>query len=122
MLKNVRVIPVLLSDSEGSLVKTRKFKDPVYIGDPFNAVKIFNEKEVDELIYLDITASKQKRKPNISYITELASECFMPLCYGGGITTIEEIKSILKAGVEKVSLNVSNFNNLNSICLEKFRR
>lgn len=113
MQKNIRVIPILLSDSEGSLVKTRKFKDPVYIGDPFNAVKIFNEKEVDELIYLDITASAQKRKPNISYISELASECFMPLCYGGGITTIDEIKAILKAGVEKISLNVSNFSNIN---------
>ncbi len=113
MRKNIRIIPVLLSDSEGSLVKTKKFKAPVYIGDPFNAVKIFNEKEVDELIYLDITATVQKRKPNISYISELASECFMPLCYGGGITTVEEIKVILKAGVEKVSLNVSNFNNIN---------
>lgn len=112
MRKNIRVIPVLLSDSEGSLVKTRKFKDPVYVGDPFNAVKIFNEKEVDELIYLDISASKENRKPNISYISELASECFMPLCYGGGIKTIDEIKSILKAGVEKVSLNLSNLNNI----------
>ena len=79
-----RVIPVLLFKN-GGLYKTVKFKNPVYVGDPFNAVKIFNEKEVDELIFLDITATPEKRKPNFDYIKEIASECFMPLGYGGGI-------------------------------------
>ncbi len=99
-----RVIPCLLLMNSG-LVKTVKFSNPQYIGDPVNAVKIFNEKSVDELILLDITASLEKRKPNISQLSRICNEAFMPLGYGGGITTLEEIKEILSLGFEKVSIN-----------------
>jgi cyclase len=105
MLKT-RVIPCLLLLDDG-LVKTIKFKNPKYVGDPINAVKIFNEKEVDELIFLDISATSQNRKPNFALINEIATECFMPLCYGGGVKTIEDIRALLKLGVEKVSINTS---------------
>jgi cyclase len=100
----IRVIPSLLL-SDGGLVKTVKFKSPKYVGDPINAVKIFNEKEVDELVFLDIQATAQKRGPNMSLIREIATECFMPLAYGGGITTVAQVKEILHAGVEKVVIN-----------------
>ncbi|PLC05124.1 imidazole glycerol phosphate synthase subunit HisF [Variovorax sp. RO1] len=99
-----RVIPTLLL-SERGLVKTRKFKDPVYIGDPINAVRIFNEKEVDELVVLDINASREDREPDYEIISEIASECFMPVAYGGGIRTLEQIRKLLRAGVEKVVIN-----------------
>jgi cyclase len=99
-----RVIPVLLLKNEG-LVKTIKFKDPKYVGDPRNAVKIFNEKEVDELSFIDISARVKRVGPNFQMIEEIASECFMPLCYGGGVNTLEEIKKLFSIGVEKVSLN-----------------
>lgn len=102
-----RIIPVLLCDKMDSLVKTTKFKDPVYVGDPVNAVKIFNEKEVDELIFLDISATKEKRGPNLKYIEEIATECFMPLCYGGGIRTLDDIINVIKTGVEKVAINTA---------------
>jgi imidazole glycerol-phosphate synthase subunit HisF len=101
---NTRVIPCLLYDGKG-LVKTVRFKDPVYIGDVTNAIRIFNEKEVDELILLDIKASSKKQKPNIEMIRTIASECFMPLCYGGGITSLQDIKDVISVGVEKVSIN-----------------
>ena len=101
-----RVIPVLLLRN-GGLYKTQKFKDPVYIGDPMNAVKIFNEKEVDELVFLDIEASKQNKEPDYELIQSIANECFMPFCYGGGITTIEQIKRIIRIGVEKVAINTA---------------
>ena len=100
MLKN-RVIPCLLLKNDG-LVKTQKFKNDKYIGDPINAVKIFNEKEVDELILLDITASKNKNEPNYGLIENIAGECFMPLCYGGGIRTFEQAKQLFKLGIEKI--------------------
>lgn len=103
MLK-ARVIPTLLLRGAG-LVKTRQFKDPKYVGDPINAIKIFNDKEVDELVLLDITASVEGRGPAFSAIEEVASECFMPLAYGGGIRSVEDIRRILKLGVEKVVLN-----------------
>lgn len=100
-----RVIPCLLmSPSRGGLVKTRKFKNPRYIGDPINAVHIFNEKEVDELIILDIDATRERRGPDFDAIEELASECFMPLCYGGGIRTAEDAFTLFNLGVEKVAL------------------
>ncbi|MDB4513364.1 AglZ/HisF2 family acetamidino modification protein [Akkermansiaceae bacterium] len=99
-----RVIPVLLL-SEGGLVKTEKFKKPVYVGDPINAIRIFNDKEVDELIFLDIDASKENRGPDFALLEQIASECFMPLGYGGGITTLEQIKRIYSTGIEKVVLN-----------------
>ncbi|OCW57010.1 AglZ/HisF2 family acetamidino modification protein [Hoeflea olei] len=99
-----RVIPTLLL-RQGGLVKTTKFSKPVYVGDPINAIKIFNTKEVDELILLDITASREGRPPAFETIGNITAECFMPLAYGGGIRTVEDIRSILKAGVEKVVLN-----------------
>lgn len=99
-----RVIPVLLLKNSG-LVKTLKFKEPKYVGDPLNAVKIFNEKEVDELILLDITATTENKKPQIELLKEIAGECFMPLTYGGGIKSSDEIKDVLKVGVEKICLN-----------------
>jgi len=99
-----RIIPVLLIKDRG-LVKTLGFGDPRYIGDPINAVRIFNEKEVDELILLDIEASREHRAPDIPLIAEIVSEAFMPVTYGGGISTLEDIRTILQTGVEKVSLN-----------------
>ncbi|EKD28516.1 MAG: Imidazole glycerol phosphate synthase subunit HisF [uncultured bacterium] len=101
-----RLIPVLLLKGRG-LVKTLQFNDPKYLGDPMNIVKIFNVKEVDELIFLDISATKEKRSPDIDYIKKIAAECFMPFTYGGGITNIFEIKEIFKAGAEKVAINTA---------------
>lgn len=101
---STRVIPCLLLQGNG-LVKTRKFKSPIYIGDSINAIKIFNDKEVDELILLDIYASKENRKPNIKLLQEIAGECFMPLSYGGAIQSIKDIEDVLKIGVEKVIIN-----------------
>jgi cyclase len=92
-------------------VKSVRFKDHKYVGDPINAVKIFNEKEVDEIVILDISATAEKRPPNIKQIRELTSEAFMPMGYGGGITRLEEIRELISAGVEKVILNASAFNN-----------
>lgn len=105
-MKRIRVIPVLLLKN-GGLVKTVKFKKPNYIGDPINAVKIFNEKEVDELVFLDIEATKLGKEPDYNKIEEIASECFMPLAYGGGIKNIDQVKHIVGIGVEKVILNTS---------------
>jgi cyclase len=99
-----RLIPVLLIHDRG-LVKTTSFKDPKYVGDPLNAVRIFNEKEVDELIVLDIDASVRGAEPDYRTIEHLAAECRMPLCYGGGIKTAEQAQRILSLGVEKVSLS-----------------
>jgi cyclase len=99
-----RVIPVLLF-REGGLYKTTRFKDPVYVGDPINAVKIFNEKEVDELVFVDIAATTQKKGPDFERIREIAGECFMPLCYGGGVRSIEDAKRVIACGVEKVAIN-----------------
>jgi cyclase len=103
MLKT-RVIPSLLVRGSG-LVKTVAFRNPRYVGDPINAVRIFNEKEVDELVVLDITATVEQRPPNLRVIAELASECFMPLAYGGGISSLEQIERIFSLGVEKVVIN-----------------
>ncbi len=103
MLKT-RVIPCLLLKDE-SLVKTVKFGKYGYIGDPINTVRIFNELEVDELIFLDINATKQKKSPNIKILQEIADECFMPLAYGGGIRTIEDAKKIFSIGIEKIVIN-----------------
>lgn len=102
MLKH-RVIPALLL-SEGGLVKTKKFKDARYVGDPINAIRIFNEKEVDELMVLDILASKNRQEPDYSLIELFAGECFMPLCYGGGVKNISQAEKIFELGVEKISL------------------
>lgn len=105
-----RVIPCLLLKGLG-LVKTVGFKKPKYIGDPINAVKIFNDKEVDELAFLDIDASVKDQPPKFDLISQIAGECFMPFSYGGGIKTLEEIKNILSLGAEKVVLNTSVFQN-----------
>jgi cyclase len=99
-----RIIPCLLLKNKG-LVKTIKFKEPTYVGDPINTIKIFNEKEVDELIFLDIEASKESRWPSLRRISEIATECFMPFCYGGGIKTLDQIRIILSLGAEKVAIN-----------------
>lgn len=109
MLKT-RVIPVLLLRNRG-FVKTRRFKKPTYLGDPKNIVRIFNEKEVDELIILDITASRQKQPPDFDYLKELTIECFMPVCYGGGINNQEDIKKLFALGIEKVSVNTGALEN-----------
>lgn len=100
----IRIIPTLLLH-KGGLVKSVKFDNYKYLGDPINAVKIFNEKEVDEIAVIDIDATREKRDPDYDQIAEIASEAFMPLSYGGGITSLEQIKKILYNGVEKIIVN-----------------
>ena len=106
-----RVIPCLLLKNE-SLVKTVKFKEYNYIGDPVNTVRIFNELEVDELMLLDIFASKESRPINFKILSEIANECFMPLSYGGNIKSLDDAKKIFEIGFEKVIINSNAFNNL----------
>ncbi len=101
-----RVIPALLLKGQG-LVKTVRFKEPKYLGDPINIVRIFNDKEVDELIFLDITATNENRRPPFEMLAKITSECFMPLGYGGGIRSLEDVKTLLGLGVEKVILNTA---------------
>lgn len=110
MLKS-RIIPCLLIKN-GNLVKTIKFKNEIYIGDPINSIKIFNEKEVDELILLDINASKVNQEPNYQLIEKCAGECFMPLVYGGGITSVEQARQIFSMGIEKISLQTALLGNI----------
>lgn len=105
-----RIIPCLLVKN-GGLVKTIQFGSPKYVGDPINAVRIFNEKEVDELIVVDIDATVQGREPDYTLIRHLAAECRMPLCYGGGVTTVEQIRRIIGLGVEKVAMSASAIRN-----------
>jgi len=105
-----RIIPCLLVH-KGGLVKTVGFKAPKYVGDPINAVKIFNEKEVDELTVLDIDATANKAEPDYRMIANLAAECRMPLCYGGGIKTAEQAKQIIGLGVEKVAISSAAVDN-----------
>lgn len=99
-----RIMPCLLFDGR-ALVKTVRFKNPSYIGDPINAIKIYNEKEVDELVFLDINASREKRAPRFDFIRECASECFMPFSYGGGVRSLEDFARLYRIGVEKVLVN-----------------
>ncbi|MFM2289028.1 MAG: hypothetical protein RL684_2171 [Pseudomonadota bacterium] len=99
-----RIIPCLLVH-DGGLVKTVRFAEPKYIGDPLNAVRIFNEKGVDELMVLDIDASRIGREPDYQLISHLASECRMPLCYGGGVKSVEQLERIISLGVEKVAVS-----------------
>ena len=99
-----RIIPCLLLRGQG-LVKTTKFKDPVYLGDPINIVRIFNDKEVDELVFLDIMATSQGKRPPFELLEKVTSEAFMPLGYGGGVRNLEDIRTILGLGVEKVAIN-----------------
>ena len=100
---NPRVIPCLLLSKSG-LVKTTRFGAPKYVGDPINAVRIFNDKEVDELMVLDIDATREGRGPDLELVEQLAGECFMPLCYGGGIRSFDDAKALFGLGVEKVAL------------------
>ena len=109
-----RIIPILLLQDNG-LVKTTKFKNPKYIGDPINAIRIFNEKEVDELIFLDIAVTKNNKTIDFDLISKIASECFMPLSYGGGVKDIDTIRRILKLGVEKICINSYVFENPNFV-------
>ncbi len=106
-----RVIPVLLLKNNG-LVKTKKFKNEKYIGDPINALRIFNEKEVDEIIFLDINASKVGVPPDFEILQNISSECFMPLAYGGGISTLEHVNKIFRIGVEKIIFNTAALDNI----------
>ena len=113
MLKQ-RLIPVLLLQEDG-VYKTIKFKNPKYLGDPINAVKLFNDKEVDEIIILDINATAENRPLNIEYIERLTSEAFMPLAYGGGVKTVEQAKKLLRLGVEKIIVNSALFTHTNNV-------
>lgn len=115
-----RLIPCLLL-RDGGLVKTKNFKNEKYIGDPINAVKIFNDKEVDELIFLDIDASKEGRGPDLELLSDLASECFMPLSYGGGVTSVNQIEQLLKIGIEKIVINNAGLR-LDSLISESVRK
>ena len=109
-MRRIRVIPMLLIH-EGGLVKSVRFKEYRYVGDPINAVKVFNEKEVDEIVILDIDATREKRPPDLRKIREIAEEAFMPLAYGGGISTTDEAKQLFNLGVEKVVVNHTAVNN-----------
>lgn len=109
MLKT-RVIPCLLLRN-GGLVKTVKFQNPTYVGDPINAVRIFNDKEVDELVFLDIGATPADSEPNFDLLNDICSEAFMPFGYGGGITNLEQMKRLFSMGVEKVILNTAAVEN-----------
>ena len=106
---NPRIIPCLLIHKNG-LVKTKNFKNPKYVGDPINAVRIFNEKQVDELIVIDIDATVNNLEPDYNLIEKLAYECRMPLCYGGGIHNTKQALQILSLGVEKISLSSAALN------------
>lgn len=101
-----RIIPCLLIHNNG-LVKTKKFAEPKYVGDPINAVRIFNEKEVDELVVLDIDATSEGREPDFKLIEDLAAECRMPLCYGGGVSNADQAAKIVGLGVEKVAVSAA---------------
>ncbi len=107
---NPRIIPCLLIENKG-LVKTVQFSSPKYVGDPLNAVKIFNEKSVDELIVLDIQSTTKNREPNYKMIANIALECRMPLCYGGGIKTKQQALKIFKLGVEKIAISSAAIDN-----------
>lgn len=99
-----RIVVCLLLRNHG-LVKTVRFSNAAYIGDPINAVHIFNEKEVDELVFLDITATRERRGPPFELLERITTECFMPLCYGGGVRSIADVKKLVSMGVEKIAIN-----------------
>jgi cyclase len=115
-----RIIPCLLLRDRG-LVKSVRFKDPTYVGDPVNVVRIFNDKEVDELILLDITRTTSGKPINFDLVGEIASECFMPVAYGGGIRTMDDIQKLFALGVEKVVLNTAAVTNI-ALVTEAARR
>ncbi|MEI8132831.1 MAG: HisA/HisF-related TIM barrel protein, partial [Leptolinea sp.] len=105
-----RVIPCLLLRGRG-LVKTIRFKVPTYLGDPINIVRIFNDKEVDELTFLDISASTDNRPPSFELLQDIASECFIPFGYGGGVQTVDDMRRLMKIGIEKIVLNTAAVEN-----------
>ena len=109
-----RLTPVLLIQN-GGLVKTVEFSKPKYVGDPINAVKIFNEKEADEIVVLDIDATVKGKDPDFRLISKLAAECRMPLCYGGGVKSVAHAKKLIKLGVEKVAISASFLDNPNLV-------
>ena len=111
-----RIIPCLLVHDKG-LVKTVNFKNPKYVGDPINAVRIFNEKESDELVVIDIDATVKKEDPDYKLIERLASECRMPLCYGGGIKNVEQAQRIFSLGVEKIAISSAAIENPDLVTL-----
>lgn len=111
-----RVIPCLLLRNTG-LVKTERFGNAKYVGDPINAVKIFNEKEVDELVLFDIEASKRGTGPNYDLLADIASECFMPLCYGGGISSVDQAIRLVQIGIEKVAVNAAAISDIGFISM-----
>jgi imidazole glycerol-phosphate synthase subunit HisF len=120
-VRYTRVIPVLLIHN-GGVYKTNKFKSPVYIGDPINAIRLFNDLEVDEICVLNIDASKLNTTLNYDFIEDMANEAFMPFSYGGGVKTVDQANQLLKLGIEKIVINhaVQNNNKLISECAEKF--
>lgn len=109
-----RVIPALLLKGQG-LVKTVKFKEPKYLGDPINIVRIFNDKEVDELVLLDITATPENRGPQFDLLKNITSEAFIPLAYGGGIRSMDDVRKLLNIGIEKLIMNTSAVENVSLI-------
>ena len=109
-----RIIPCLLLTQDG-LVKTINFKDPTYIGDPVNAVKIFNEKKADELFILEINASIEKYEPNFQLIKNIARESRMPICYGGGVKNLDQAKKIFNFGIEKIAVSSIIFDNIDLV-------
>jgi cyclase len=103
-----RVIPTLLLRRQG-LVKTQRFANPVYVGDPINVVRILNDKQVDELVLTEITASRVGASPDFALLEQIASEAFMPVAYGGGVSSVEQAKRLLRLGIEKILLNTATF-------------
>lgn len=108
-MRRVRVIPVLQIENR-KLVKTTGFKNPAYVGDPLNTLRILNDKQVDEVVVIDIGASRNKRIPDLDFIRQLAGECFMPMSYGGGVDSIDQAAEIFQAGIEKIIIGSAFFN------------
>lgn len=105
-MRRVRVIPVLQIENR-KLVKTTGFKSPSYVGDPINALRILNDKQVDEVAVVDIGATRNRKRPDIDFIHQLASECFMPMSYGGGVDSLEQVTEIFKTGIEKIIIGTA---------------
>ncbi len=109
-----RVIPCLLLRGEG-LVKTTRFATPTYVGDPINVVRIFNEKEVDEIVIFDILASRERRAPRLAFLEKIVSEAFMPVCYGGAVRDVDHARQLLRLGIEKLAVNTAALRDLGSV-------
>jgi imidazole glycerol-phosphate synthase subunit HisF len=119
-MKRVRVIPLLMIDN-GRAVVTRRFTRPVYVGDPLNAIRIFNEKEVDELFIVDITRKPKREGPDFDLIGKMASESFMPIAYGGKLRTIQQVEKIITCGIEKISFNTALFSDPEMVMEASYR-